>query len=253
VDQKEAQVISSILASMANNFGVLFPSYWTQYGFTGAVPAVSWLYGPKYLTQQNAPNQIVAVLGDEPFAGSEVHAASGPLSGQPAQAPRELSRLWTRIHFYCWGQGSTLSNWTTGATIGAEGTILPTPANQNGFFFQSTLGGTTGATEPTWPSTVSGTVVDGSVTWTCIGSVDSFRIYDTDVTDLMRIVVAAAAHYTAVGSYKPVKGTWYDRTDLFVMTGTTNKVSFDFLIPVVDLTPGSAQINTAILTGIVAT
>lgn len=82
-----------------------------------------------------------------------------------------------------------------------------------------------------------------------MGAVDSFRIHDTDVTDAIRTTVAAAAHYTAVGSYRPVKGSWYDRTDQFVMDGFTNKVSFDFLIPVPDLTPGSALINTATITG----
>jgi hypothetical protein len=239
-------VISSILASMANNFAVLLPSYWTQYGFAGSPPTVSWFYGPKYLSQQTAPNQIVCVVGDEPFVGSEVH------SSQPSTAPRELSRMWTRIHFYCWGQGSSISNWTAGDTIGAEGTSLPTTANQNGYWYQSTAGGVTGSTEPVWPTTVGNTVVDNTVTWICIGSVEGFRIFDTDVTDLLRIVVAAAAHYTAVGSYRPIKGTWYDRTDLFVMSGTVNKLSIDFFIPVPDVTPTTALINTGSITGTVS-
>ena len=236
-------MISSILASVANNFSILFPSYFAQYGFTGTAPTVAWFYGPQFLTQQNAPNQVVAVLGDEPFIGSEVHSA------QPSTAPRELSRMWTRIHFYCWGEPATISNWTAGETIGAEWATVPTAANQTGLFYQSTSGGITGSTEPIWPTMVGGTVTDNTVTWTCIGSMANFRIYDTDMTDLIRICVAGAAHYTAVGSYKPVKGTWYDRTDLFVMSGTTNKVTFDFLVPIPDIAPGTAIISTATLTG----
>ncbi len=45
-----------------------------------------------------------------------------------------------------------------------------TPKTANGFFFKCTTGGTTGSTEPTWPSTVGTTVTDGSVTWTCAGA-----------------------------------------------------------------------------------
>lgn len=42
----------------------------------------------------------------------------------------------------------------------------PTIANRNGRRYHGTAG-TTGATEPTWPTTNGATVVDGSVTWTC--------------------------------------------------------------------------------------
>ena len=41
--------------------------------------------------------------------------------------------------------------------------IRPTPDNRNGHVFRAGNDGTTGTTEPTWPT--SGTVVDGSVTW----------------------------------------------------------------------------------------
>jgi hypothetical protein len=240
-------MISTILAAMANNFAILFPSYFAQYGFTGTAPIVSWFYGPKYLTQQSAPNQVVAVLGGEPFVGAEIH------STQPSAAPRELSRMWTRITFYCWGQPSQISAWTEATVTALLDDTLPTPANQNGNWFQCSTAGTTGSTEPTWPTTFGATVTDGDVVWTCMGTVDGFRIYDTDMTDLIRIAVAGAAHYTAVGSYKPVTGSWYDRTDQFVMSGFTNKVSFDFLVPVPDVVPTVAQINSATLTGIVTT
>ncbi|TGT76706.1 MULTISPECIES: DUF2163 domain-containing protein [unclassified Mesorhizobium] len=36
------------------------------------------------------------------------------------------------------------------------------------YWFKATVAGTSGASEPTWPTTLGGTVVDGTVTWTAI-------------------------------------------------------------------------------------
>jgi hypothetical protein len=38
---------------------------------------------------------------------------------------------------------------------------------RNGYRYKATVGGTTGSSEPTWPTTIGNTVVDGGVTWTC--------------------------------------------------------------------------------------
>lgn len=63
---------------------------------------------------------------------------------------------------------STATAWaaTTAAAIGAP--IRPTTAN--GRLYWATTAGTTGSTEPTWPTTTSGTVTDGTVVWTCLGA-----------------------------------------------------------------------------------
>lgn len=42
------------------------------------------------------------------------------------------------------------------------------PTTNNGFIYKVTTdGGSSGATEPTWPTTVGDTVVDDGITWTC--------------------------------------------------------------------------------------
>lgn len=42
-------------------------------------------------------------------------------------------------------------------------------AGYNGFYYVATTGGTTGATEPAWTTTIGATVNDGTVVWTCTG------------------------------------------------------------------------------------
>lgn len=57
----------------------------------------------------------------------------------------------------------------------ASGAIRkPTPPNRNGFRYQITTAGTSGATEPAWPQAVSATVTDGSAVWTCEGLEDTW-------------------------------------------------------------------------------
>ena len=237
--------ISTIIAAIANNFNQLFPLYWAQYEFDGSAPAVSWLYGVKALTKQAAPMQIVVFPGDESTMGSEVHTA------QPSPLPRELSRLWTKLHFFCWGGNSQAPAWSNGELIDLGDATMPTVINQNGYWFQCTTAGTTGSTEPTWPTTPGVSVTDNGVVWTNMGLWDAFAVFDTDVTDLMRLVLYAAMHYTLVGNYKPLKSSWYEKTDLLVMDGTVNHSVFEVLIPVVDLAPETAIINSISLNGVI--
>lgn len=56
--------------------------------------------------------------------------------------------------------------WVAHAEFAAGALIRPTDSNQNGFVFRSSGAGQTGALEPAWPTTVGGTVTDGSITWT---------------------------------------------------------------------------------------
>lgn len=55
---------------------------------------------------------------------------------------------------------------------------LAVPTVENGRYYEVTTGGTTAATEPTWPTTVGATVVDGTVTWTCRAITHVYTIPD---------------------------------------------------------------------------
>jgi len=64
--------------------------------------------------------------------------------------------------------------------------ITPTTANMNGLAYQCTVAGTThAATEPTWPTTIGGTVADGTATWTCVG-----RAIPDSIRHAIKIVIA---------------------------------------------------------------
>lgn len=44
------------------------------------------------------------------------------------------------------------------------------PISSNGFIYRCIEAGTSGGSEPAWPTTVGETISDGTVTWACVGS-----------------------------------------------------------------------------------
>jgi hypothetical protein len=100
------------------------------------------------------------------------------------QNPTEGAQDWTAFTNYAPGAIilPRLPLWTTWIdAVRANLLLFPAVGTQiglgqivqgsNGFFFQCTLDGTTGFSIPAWPATYGATVVDGNVTWTCIGDV----------------------------------------------------------------------------------
>lgn len=63
------------------------------------------------------------------------------------------------------------AQWATGEAITAGNWRVPT--TPNGFYYEALDGGTTGGTEPTWPTYIGETVVDNDVTWVAKGYVNS--------------------------------------------------------------------------------
>jgi hypothetical protein len=64
---------------------------------------------------------------------------------------------------------ATDENWHANRTYAAGATVSPVSNPDFGFNFQTLGGGTTGSTEPHWPTNSNFTVVDGTVTWHPIG------------------------------------------------------------------------------------
>lgn len=60
--------------------------------------------------------------------------------------------------------------WASGATYNEGDLVIPTTAN--GHLYICTVGGTSGGSEPSWPTIDGETVTDNAVTWECIGNGD---------------------------------------------------------------------------------
>lgn len=56
------------------------------------------------------------------------------------------------------------NRWVGGRAYGSNVVVRPTLAT--GFEYKCTVPGYTASSEPSWPTTVGGTVIDGQVTWT---------------------------------------------------------------------------------------
>jgi hypothetical protein len=65
-----------------------------------------------------------------------------------------------------------VSTWQASTYYVVGRVVKPTVAN--GFYYEAQTSGTTGASQPTWPTTLGNTVVDGGVTWEAISDDDPF-------------------------------------------------------------------------------
>lgn len=150
-----------------------------------------------------APDQIVSGLGsteearlialgfasadlDGPDRGGEIAKfvtdASGNVTGQllpsgdtlklnPPKG-KKIAILGNSIVFYnAIPNNSGLSGWVESTAKALTNTVVPVHMDLSGGFwphlyYTCTTAGTTGTIEPTWPTTVGGTVTDGTVVWT---------------------------------------------------------------------------------------
>ena len=67
---------------------------------------------------------------------------------------------------------TTYDSWVMSTTY-AEGDVVR-PSTETSLYYTCTVAGTSNSTEPTWPTTIGTTVVDGGVTWTCSGYYGGF-------------------------------------------------------------------------------
>jgi hypothetical protein len=68
------------------------------------------------------------------------------------------------------------------------------PATANGFMYECIFGGTSAAIPPTYPTALSGTVVDGSITWKCRELMDN--LYKITLVDTPTTGGGGAGTYT---------------------------------------------------------
>lgn len=65
------------------------------------------------------------------------------------------------------GLSASVPRWTASASKTAGDEVIPN-ATQNGYTYRCAADGDTGASEPTWPTSIGATVVDGTLTWECV-------------------------------------------------------------------------------------
>jgi len=83
------------------------------------------------------------------IAGRQLQAQSNPSVDQVTLTPTDILPEWVATTAYSLGD-----------------TVEPTVDNT--FRYVVTTAGTSGASEPTFPTSIGSTVVDGTVTWTCV-------------------------------------------------------------------------------------
>ena len=137
----------------------------------------TWVASPPTFEQCSAS---LCVLGTDADVDNFLKATRSNVQDLEA-ACIELAAKSVRHEFenmFLNGTGS--SNQPTGLYLTLKGTawaastakvlgdvVVPTAGLENGFRYECTTAGTTGASAPTWPTTEGATVADNTVVWTC--------------------------------------------------------------------------------------
>lgn len=107
--------------------------------------------------------EVVKVTGD-----TKTHAATEPTW------PTVIDDLVVddQVTWICAGYyGYAYAAWSTPRTPSVGAQVVPTSVN--GYYYECTISGAVGGTEPIWPVTIGNTVSDGSATWECVGKTDT--------------------------------------------------------------------------------
>lgn len=94
------------------------------------------------------PQDMVLYFGS-PLTGRQLDATSNPGVDPITLTPTDILPEWVASTAYALGDNAE-------------------PTAGNGYRYEATVAGTTGASEPTWPTTVGSSVADGGVTWVCV-------------------------------------------------------------------------------------
>ncbi len=87
--------------------------------------------------------------------------------------------------------------WSASASLSANAVIAPTSA-ANGLFFRVTQSGTTGSTEPAWPTAIGETAYDNNVQYVSFSSTfsDTHSINPSAIIELFSLELSTAIHGT---------------------------------------------------------
>lgn len=123
------------------------------YTDTGLTSAFSGLYQLVHETDlSDNPQDFVLYFGSAESAGTRtLQATSNPGVDQIALTPTVISDSWAASTAYSLGD-------------------IVIPTTPNGFKYKVTTAGTSNSTEPTWPTSIGGSVVDNTVTWECLAA-----------------------------------------------------------------------------------
>jgi hypothetical protein len=120
-----------------------------------------------------------------------------------------------------------------------------TPATSNGFKYICTTAGTTGATEPTWPTTHGATVTSGTATFVNAGRVgqSKFLFFITGADPLVNITVASST--IDIPTTNTPSTTYYDLSIESTVTGYLFSVNNE--TPVLIANTSNATLSPAIV------
>jgi hypothetical protein len=92
------------------------------------------------------------------------------------------------------------ATWYTTAAVSTAYTSGQTvvPVAATGYYYKCTTAGTSGATAPTWPTTIGSTVTDGTAVWTCWG---------VTVTSTSNVIGIGLGNATGLETYTNLLGT----------------------------------------------
>lgn len=99
--------------------------------------------------------------------------ASGTLTDPAARTDGRVGQVWVMNPTISADNGSgrfyQSVNWFTAWATGTSYLLgnWRVPTRYNGYMYSASVAGTSGTSEPTWPTTIGQTVTDNTVTWTC--------------------------------------------------------------------------------------
>lgn len=106
------------------------------------------------------------------------------------------------------------------------------PTTPNGYRYEVTTAGTSGGSEPTWPTTIDSTVTDGTIEWTCVAE-------ERDVNEITLALTEAALATNTPGAALDI-GT-------AILSGSGNAVTVwvrvENAVPTVSSTYGQAELT----------